>query len=214
MLKSFARGQGGGAGPIDYLIALDVLAYDENRNVLRDENGDVIMKRRDPPPDIMRGDPNITRDLIDSSPFKWAYVSGVVAFASEDKPTEEQQHEVMDAFEALAFAGLEPEQYNILWVRHSHEGRIELHYCLPRLELISGKSFNPCPPGFEKAFNCLRDVLNKRYGWADPEDPSRARESWSQEFGPCVKVDRLNRKTIRNDEEKTLLCRLQGQGCA
>ena len=39
-------------------------------------------------------------------------------------------------------------------------------------------------------------------------------QSWSQEFGPCGKVDRLNRKTIRNDEEKTLLCRLQGQGCA
>ncbi|WP_172891467.1 relaxase/mobilization nuclease domain-containing protein [Cohaesibacter sp. ES.047] len=144
--------------------------------MLRDENGDVIIKRRDPPPDIMRGDPNITRDLINSSPFKWAYVSGVVAFALEDKPTEAQQQDVMEAVEGLAFAGLQPEQYNILWVRHTHEGKVELHFCLPRLELISGKSINPFPPGFEKAFNSLRDVLNKRYGWADPEDPSRARE--------------------------------------
>ncbi|WP_157967751.1 relaxase/mobilization nuclease domain-containing protein [Cohaesibacter intestini] len=176
MLKSFARGQGGGNAPVNYLIALDVLAYDENRNVLRDENGDVIMKRRDPPPDIMRGDPNITRDLINSSPFEWSYVSGVVAFASDDNPNEEQQQEVMDAFEMLAFAGLEPEQYDILWVRHTHEGKVELHFCLPRLELISGKSFNPFPPGFEKAFNSLRDVQNKLHGWADPEDPSRARE--------------------------------------
>ncbi|WP_162916954.1 relaxase/mobilization nuclease domain-containing protein [Cohaesibacter haloalkalitolerans] len=176
IIDVFAKGQGGGAGPIDYLIALDVLAYDENRNVLRDENGDVIMKRRHPPPDIMRGDPNITRDLINSSPFEWSYVSGVVAFTPEDNPSEEQQQEAMDAFERLAFAGLEPEQYNILWVRHTHEGKVELHFCLPRLELISGKSLNPCPPGFEKAFNSLRDVLNKRYGWADPEAPSRARE--------------------------------------
>nr|WP_321454384.1 relaxase/mobilization nuclease domain-containing protein [uncultured Cohaesibacter sp.] len=176
LIDVFAKGQGGGAGPIDYLIALDVLAYDENRNVLRDENGQQIMKRRDPPPDIMRGDPNITRDLINSSPFEWTYVSGVVAFASEDNPSEEQQQEAMDAFERLAFAGLEPEQYNILWVRHTHEGKVELHFCLPRLELISGKSLNPTPPRFEKAFNILRDVLNKRYGWADPEDPSRARD--------------------------------------
>ena len=108
LIDVFAKGQGGGAGPIDYLIALDVLAYDENRNVLRDENGQQIMKRRDPPPDIMRGDPNITRDLINSSPFEWSYVSGVVAFASEDNPSEEQQQEAMDAFERLAFAGLEP----------------------------------------------------------------------------------------------------------
>ena len=141
---------GGGSAPVNYLIALDVPAYDENRNVLRDENGDVIMKRRDPPPDIMRGDPNITRDLINSSPFKWAYVSGVVAFTPEDNPTEEQQQEVMDEVEKLSFAGLEPKQYDILWVRHTHEGKVELHFCLPRLELISGKSFNPFPPGFEK----------------------------------------------------------------
>ena len=179
LIDVFKKGQGGGSAPVDYLIALDVPAYDENRNVLRDENGDVIIKRRDPPPDIMRGDPNITRDLINSCPFKWAYVSGVVAFALEDKPTEAQQQDVMDAVEGLAFAGLQPEQYNILWVRHTHEDKVELHFCLPRLELISGKSINPFPPGFEKAFNSLRDVLNKRYGWADPEDPSRAREKKS-----------------------------------
>ena len=153
LIDVFKKGQGGGSAPVDYLIALDVPAYDENRNVLRDENGDVIIKRRDPPPDIMRGDPNITRDLINSCPFKWAYVSGVVAFALEDKPTEAQQQDVMDVVEGLAFAGLQPEQYNILWVRHTHEGKVELHFCLPRLELISGKSINPFPPGFEKAFN-------------------------------------------------------------
>ncbi len=176
LIDVFAKGQGGGAAPVDYLIALDVLAYDDNRNLLRDGDGNPIMKRRDPPPDIMRGDPDVTRDLIDSSTNKWSYVSGVVAFAAEDNPTEAQQHDMMDAFEALAFAGLEPEQYNILWVRHSHEGRIELHFCLPRLELSTGKSFNPTPPGFETAFNSLRDVQNKLHGWADPEDSSRTRD--------------------------------------
>ena len=60
LIDVFAKGQGGGAAPVDYLIAIDVLAYDDNRNVRRDENGDVIMKRRDPPPDIMRGNPDLT----------------------------------------------------------------------------------------------------------------------------------------------------------
>ncbi len=46
----------------------------------------------------------------------------------------------MDRFEELAFAGLDPDGYDMLRVRHSHEGRIELHFCTPRMELESGKS--------------------------------------------------------------------------
>ena len=61
LIDVFKKGQGDGAAPVNYLIALDVPAYNKIRNILRDEDGDVIMKRRDPPPDIMRGDPNITR---------------------------------------------------------------------------------------------------------------------------------------------------------
>jgi hypothetical protein len=34
----------------------------------------------------------------------------------------------MDAFEREAFAGLEPDQRNILWVRHQHSGQHETHF--------------------------------------------------------------------------------------
>lgn len=81
----------------------------------------------------------------------------------------------MDDFEQVAFAGLEPDQRSILWVRHSHAGHHELHFVIPRVELSSGKAFNPCPPGWQKHFDVFRDLHNHREGWARPDDPARAR---------------------------------------
>ncbi|MEB6138280.1 relaxase/mobilization nuclease domain-containing protein, partial [Klebsiella pneumoniae] len=54
---------------------------------------------------------------------------------------------IIDRFEAVAFAGLESDQYNILWVRHEHANHHELHFVTPRVELSSGKSLNIRPPG-------------------------------------------------------------------
>lgn len=130
------------------------------------------------PPEVVRGDIGRTRDLIDSIDRQWSYTHGVVSFALEDGPTEDQQRQVMDQFEALAFAGLDPEQYDITWVRHQHTegGRVELHFVTPRMELTSGRALNIAPPGWESTFRPLRDFLNHSHGWARPDDPERARE--------------------------------------
>lgn len=176
LIKFFKNGQGRGAGPVGYLIARDVVAYSDNRDVLRDEAGKVVMHTRDPLPEVLRGNPARTEALIDATPHQWSYRSGVLSFTREDAPTERQQVDVMDAFERLAFAGLERDQWDILWIRHTHEGRAELHFVTPRMELSSGRSLNIAPPGYQKAFDTFRDVLNKQHGWADPEDPERARD--------------------------------------
>lgn len=129
-------------------------------------------------PEVVRGDMDRTRDLIDSIDRQWTYTHGVLSFAAEDAPTEDQQREAMDAFERLAFAGLDPEQYDITWVRHSHteSGRTELHFVTPRMELCSGRALNIAPPGWESSYAPLRDALNLSHGWARPDDPERARE--------------------------------------
>lgn len=176
LIKMFKNGQGRGAGPVGYLIARDVVAYSDNRDILRDNAGRVVMVARDPMPEVLRGSPARTEALIDATPHQWSYRAGVLSFAPEDRPTDRQQIEVMDAFERLAFAGLEPNQRDILWVRHSHEGRVELHFATPRMELSTGRSLNIAPPGYAKTFDVLRDVLNKEHRWADPQDPERARD--------------------------------------
>ena len=158
LIKFFPRGQGSGAGPVGYVLRPD--------------------DREHSPPEVLRGDPDTTRDLIDSIDRQWRYTSGVVSFALEDAPSEAQQDLVMDEFERAAFAGLESDQYNILWVRHSHTdgGRVELHFVTPRMELGSGRAFNIAPPGWQGLYGTLQNTLNGENRWADPHDPARARD--------------------------------------
>ncbi|MQB38830.1 hypothetical protein DXT97_18790 [Agrobacterium tumefaciens] len=179
LIKFFRNGQGGGSGPVDYLVERDVVAYDQNRNAIRDERGDVMLFAREPLPEVLRGDADRMRALIDACPHQWTYRAGVIAFTAEDAPSPAQQRQVMDAFENLAFAGLEADQRDMLWVRHTHEGRVELHFVTPRMELASGRSLNIAPPGYQKHYDALRDVLNKEHGWNDPMAPERARETVS-----------------------------------
>lgn len=176
IISFFSTGTGGGVAPVDYLTAREVLAYDENRNLIRDDTGQPQTKIRDPLPEVLHGNPDQTRHLIDASPNKWSYTAGVISFAEGDDPSPAAQQEAIELFEALAFAGLDRDQYDCLWVRHSHEGNVELHFCTPRLELSTGKALNIAPPGHENAFASLRDLLNQTHGWADPLDPERARE--------------------------------------
>jgi hypothetical protein len=176
LIKFFRNGKGAGAGPVGYLVADKVLAYDDNRDLIRDADGQPMMVTREPLPEVLRGNPDRTEALIDASRHQWTYRAGVISFAATDAPIEEQQAEVMDGFERLAFAGLDPTQYDVLWVRHTHEDRVELHFCTPRLELTSGRSLNIAPPGYEKAFDSLRDVMNQRHGWADPMELERTQE--------------------------------------
>jgi hypothetical protein len=176
LIKFFHNGKGAGAGPVGYLVADKVLAYDDNRDLIRDADGQPLTVTREPLPEVLRGNPDRTEALIDASRHQWTYRAGVISFAATDTPTEEQQAEVMDGFERLAFAGLDPTQYEMLWVRHTHEDRVELHFCTPRLELTSGRSLNIAPPGYQNAFDSLRDVTNQLHSWADPMELERTQE--------------------------------------
>ncbi len=176
LIKFFPNGKGAGAGPVGYLVAERVLAYDGNRDLIRDADGQPLTVTRDPLPEVLRGNPERTEALIDASRHQWTYRAGVISFADSDAPTEGQQAEVMDHFERLAFAGLDGEQYDMLWVRHSHEDRVELHFCTPRLELTTGRSLNIAPPGYQDAYDSLRDLMNHRHGWADPMELERVQE--------------------------------------
>ncbi|EME7447838.1 TPA: hypothetical protein RG646_RS22755, partial [Providencia rettgeri] len=66
MIVGFSgHGTGDGAGPTEYLT-------DEKRKGRENER-----------PEVVRGDPEQTRDLIDSLDFKHKYTSGVLSFAPD-----------------------------------------------------------------------------------------------------------------------------------
>ncbi|MEZ5716540.1 MAG: hypothetical protein R3D85_16190 [Paracoccaceae bacterium] len=55
LIKFFPNGRGAGAGPVGYLVAERVLAYDGNRDLVRDADGQPLMVTRDPLPEVLRG---------------------------------------------------------------------------------------------------------------------------------------------------------------
>lgn len=167
MIVGFAtRGQGRGAGPVGYCVKTTVTQAKKRTET------------RDPPPTVLRGDPAATERLIDSLSFKYKYKSGVLSFAPGETISPEMEQSIMDRFESVAFAGLDRDQYNILWVRHEHAGHHELHFVTPRVELTTGKSLNICPPGraARAAYDDFRSMINAEYGLADPDDPARERD--------------------------------------
>ena len=90
LVKFFKGGTGLGKTPVEYLTR-----ETDSRGV-----------RREPLPEVIKGNPNQTIQLIDSVDFKYKFHSGVISFAPEDAPTEEQQKAIISSFEKTAFAGL------------------------------------------------------------------------------------------------------------
>lgn len=169
IVSFFSRGIGAGKGPVHYCIDQVVPVFDPvTRKKIKGK-----FKIRDPVPVILRGDPKLTISLIDSIDNKWKYTSGVIAFAVSDAPSIEIQSQVIDDFEKTNFAGLEPDGYNTLWIRHEHEGNVELHFVIPRVELVTGKALNIAPPGYSQMMDSWRDKWNYQEGWASPDEPDR-----------------------------------------
>ena len=127
--------------------------------------------------DVLRGNPHLVGQIADSLSFKHRTTSGLIAWAPDDNPSQADIDEVLDDFERLAWAGLEPDRYAWCAVRHNEEGGgVHVHVLAARVDLETGKSLNIAPPGWQHAFDPLRDVHNIRHNWARPDDPARAQD--------------------------------------
>ena len=185
LIKMLRHGTGSAARAAAY-----VLDEKDHMNIVR------------PHVEVLCGDPHLFAKIADSSPYKHKYTSVVIAFAEEDRPTSVEIKDALKQFEELAFSGLEPDQYHMTAVLHQEpNGSKHIHILVPRLELRSGRSMNISPPGrFQKHFHMLQDKLNFEYGWADPNDPDRARftkkghETYLQSALKKVGKDRENYK--------------------
>ena len=125
---------------------------------------------------VLRGNLQQFASVANNLPFRQRYTSGVIAWALDDAPTDEEIQQVIDDFERVAFAGFEPDEYHFNVVVHIEpDGSTHLHILIPRLNLRSGKSLNIAPPGWENIFYSWRNVWNNEKGWARPDDPLRAR---------------------------------------
>ena len=152
IVSFFARGSGGGNGPVDYL-----LGKDRDREKAQ----------------VLSGDPDETAALIDSSHYTKKYTSGVLSF-EERQISDEKKRAVMASFEDCLFPGMDKDQYNVLWVEHTDKGRLELNFVIPNLELTTGKRLQPYYHAADfKRVDAWRTIQNLEHGFSDPEDPAK-----------------------------------------
>lgn len=200
LVKFHNRGSGGGDGPVDYLLGKD-----------REREG----------ASILRGNAEITKELINSTDYARRYTSGVLSFEeAPDAVTDKTKAQIMDIFEQTIFAGLESDQYNILWVEHTDkdltdkhdnivkdsEGnavkRLELNFLIPNQELRSGKRLQPFFHAADlKRVNAFQNVINMKFKFSDPHDPSK-RRSHNPYFSRDANLKSVDRKDYTAEQER------------
>ncbi|WP_241575790.1 relaxase/mobilization nuclease domain-containing protein [Rosenbergiella nectarea] len=154
IVKFHRRGVGRGSGAPEYLLGRDGMREDAT---------------------LLRGDPQEVQDLCDSSPYTKKYTSGVLSFEESNIPESDKQ-ELMDSFESTLMAGLDKDQYSVLWVEHRDKGRLELNFVIPNVELTTGKRLQPYYDRADRPLvDAWKECANVNYSLSDPNDPEKTR---------------------------------------
>ena len=171
IVKFFPHSKGKGSKPINYF-----LGNEKNREFAR----------------VLSGDPVVTEHLINATKYEHKYKSGVLSFTERaDEISEADKFKIMRDFEKTLFPGLDPDQYDILWIEHSDKdidannpvGRLELNFLIPCQELRTGKRLQPYYAAADKArVNAWKNIINREIRTisgeplTDPNAPNRKRK--------------------------------------
>ncbi len=158
-IKCLRRGRGSARTAADYLVGERDAAGHKREGV-----------------EVLRGNPDIVAAVADSLEFERKYMSVVIAWAQDDGPTDAQIEAVLDEFERTAWAGLDPDRYSWTALLHRERGGgVHVHVLAAQCDLETGRSLNIAPPGWQRAFDPLRDAFNHEHGCSRPDDPARDR---------------------------------------
>lgn len=209
IVKFHRHGKGPASGALNYLLKEGAERPSDSSNQKR-----VPLEPRKHAR-VLSGDPIITEQLIDATPYQQKYKSGVLSFEKRaDELTEQEKFEIMQKFEDALFCGLERDQFDILWIEHADKdidinnpvGRLELNFLIAGQELRSGKRLQPFYAGADFVrVNAFKNVINYEYKLADPNSPDRKRliNPHSKGVEPPTPYDRANytRKESKKDDE-------------
>lgn len=126
---------------------------------------------------ILKGDEAQTRAIISQITKKQKVCFGVLSFQESAARTSEQTKlEIMADFERTLLGDFMRGRVNILWVQHEDKGgRLELNFIIPKIDLVTGTSFNPffySKPDLTR-IDLWKKAVNLEYGFSDPDDPGR-----------------------------------------
>lgn len=122
---------------------------------------------------ILKGNEAQTRAIINQIPYKQKTTFGVLSFAEQaDSISDEIKQEIIKDFERHLLGDFMKDRVNILWVEHSDKGRLELNFLIPKIDLVSGKSFNPYYDERDRVnVNLWKKTINDEYNFISPDDP-------------------------------------------
>lgn len=103
-------------------------------------------------PEVLMGDKFSLELSIAENHRKFKYTSGVLSFANNEKPTEDQINDVCLKFLDTFLPNQAQDNVPYLLVAHRDKGNLEIHYVVARawnLENGKTKAFNMAPPGKE-----------------------------------------------------------------
>ena len=176
---------------VEGAAAQDAVAYHAAESVPKQTVQGPVLVTRNPAPEILIGDPTLARAALRMAPGAVKYRSAVMSFAAGDvdaarfnagDPLARGAVDLaIGLWSELAFAGIPPRCRPPIFVTtHTHLGRVEINLLVQRWITRSDghlRSFNIDPPGpaSRAGWDAFEDLLNGRFGWADPRDPARRR---------------------------------------
>lgn len=163
IIRVFNSGRSNGEAPVNYLLG----GYDHTG------------KPRAVKPEILEGSAATTIAVINSVPRKFKYVSGVIAFHANEKPSRQDLQNVISTFKKSVLPGLNADHFNSLFVLHQEKLNTEVHFVVPSVEFASGRNsqLNIHFPGPRNLalYKTLTKVLNHELGYNQVvENPIRA----------------------------------------
>lgn len=131
---------------------------------------------------LLKGEPDITTEIINGLKFAKTYTSGGIHFAYDEAKdlTEQDKYDIIESFEKTMFPNLEPSQVSGYWVEHTDkvneqgERRLELNFIYANVDLESGKALPVYYHANDKHLtSAWRDYTNIKYDLIDPLEIQR-----------------------------------------
>lgn len=176
IVRFFNTGTGNGEAPVKYLLSTH--SHDGQERAHK--------------PELLEGSPALTISVINGIQRKYKYASGCLAFRSTEQPTRAELLRILDQFKKVVAPGLEPDQFNALFVLHREQSDkatglegFHVHFVLPMTLLggqnnkgksLAGRRWNPHPPGEQtiEVMSLFTSIVNHENGWKQVhEKPTR-----------------------------------------
>ena len=144
---------------------------------------------------VVKGDENLTRAIIKGVSFRQKTYFGVLSFEEKhDFLDEEQKLKIIKDFEHALLGDYMLDRVNVLWVEHSDKnGRLELNFLIPKIDMPTGKSFNPYLAKFDQhRIDLIKRIINDEYNLSSPDDPAREQ---------TISISKKNIENYQNLEE-------------